>query len=886
MADRYRIERELGAGGMATVYLAEDLRHHRRVAIKVLRPELAAVLGGDRFVQEITTTAALQHPHILPLFDSGTAGGFLYYVMPYVEGETLRAKLDREKQLAVDEAVRIAREVASALDYAHRHGVVHRDIKPENILLHDGQALVADFGIALAVSRSDGGTRMTETGMSLGTPHYMSPEQAMGEREITARSDVYALGCITYEMLTGDPPFTGSTAQAIVARVVTETPRSLTAQRRTVPPQVEAAVLTALEKLPADRFASAAEFAEALEGRGPTRATRAIAAAGAAGAGRWRTIAIGAGAVAVVAVIAAVAAWRRPRPEAAVVRYSLGLTPGQGIIQGVNGVNLALSDDGRRFVYLGPGERSGQLWLRDRSRLDAVALAGTDGAINPVFSPDGRQIAFSTGSANVLKVVPADGGPPTTLIEDGTGGAGGLAWSDDGWIYYDANLAGFGRIRATGGPAEIVVPLDSTHGEVGFAWPQVLPGGRQLLLRARRGVNPDDFDLIVVDLKTRSRHVLTKGLLARYLPPGYLVYVRSDGALLAARFQPGDTAFRGPAAPILDGVMTKSFGSVDLTLSRDGTLLYVPGSTTNVSGELAWVGRDGAVTPLQPSVPIALSVNRGMALSPDGSRLVVDQTSDRSMDLWVKQLPSGPISRLTFDGSVNLRPSWTPDGSSVVFLSNRDSTIGVWVQRADGSAAARRIFAARDLAEAFLSHDGKWLVYRVNAASRDVYAIRPGQDSTPVPLLTTRFNEQSVALSPDGAWLAYSSDESGNFEVYVRPFPHTADGRWQVSTGGGSAIRWSHSGRELFYVNRNSELMVVAVTGKPTFQAGPPHLLFSLGSSLWSSNIVPYYDLSPDDKRFIMVRQGASNQAPGAGQMVAVEHWLREVEAKLKAGQQ
>src|SRR6186997_126099 len=248
---------------MATVYLAEDLKHRRNVAIKVLRPELAAVIGADRFVREIQTIAALQHPHILGLIDSGEVNGTAYYVMPFVEGESLRDRLDREKQLPITDAVRMATEVASALDYAHRHGVIHRDIKPENILLHDGQALVADFGIALAVTQA-GGARMTETGLSLGTPHYMSPEQAMGEREITPRSDVYALGAVLYEMLTGEPPFTGNTAQAVVARVLTENPRPLTTQRHTIPRNVESAVLTALEKLPADRFATAAEFAEAL----------------------------------------------------------------------------------------------------------------------------------------------------------------------------------------------------------------------------------------------------------------------------------------------------------------------------------------------------------------------------------------------------------------------------------------------------------------------------------------------------------------------------------------------------------------------------------------------------------------------------------------------
>ncbi|HKE90865.1 MAG TPA: serine/threonine-protein kinase, partial [Gemmatimonadales bacterium] len=263
LADRYRLERELGQGGMATVHLAHDVRHDRKVAIKVLRPELAAVIGAERFLREIKMLALLQHPHILGLIDSGEVNGTAYYVMPFVEGESLRDRLNREKQLPIADAVRLSQEVASALDYAHRHGVIHRDVKPENVLLHEGQALVADFGIALAVA-SAGGSRMTETGMSLGTPHYMSPEQAMGERDITARSDVYALGVLTYEMLLGEPPFTGPTAQAIVAKVLTEKPGSLVARRSRIPAHVEDAVLTALEKLPADRFATAAEFATTL----------------------------------------------------------------------------------------------------------------------------------------------------------------------------------------------------------------------------------------------------------------------------------------------------------------------------------------------------------------------------------------------------------------------------------------------------------------------------------------------------------------------------------------------------------------------------------------------------------------------------------------------
>ena len=312
LADRYRIERELGAGGMATVYLAEDLKHKRHVAIKVLRAELAAVIGAERFVTEITTTANLQHPHILALHDSGAADGFLYYVMPYVEGESLRDRLSREKQLPIADAVRIAGEVASALDYAHRQGVIHRDIKPENILLHDGRALVADFGIALAATSA--GSRMTETGMSLGTPHYMSPEQAMGERQLDARTDVYAVGCVLYEMLAGDPPFTGSTAQAIVAKVMTERPTALSTVRDTVPEEVEDAVLTSLAKLPADRFATAAEFAAALQGQG-TGPMRRVRSRGPAAA-RPRPLLLG-----LLAATAAFALWGwfRPPPRASVI---------------------------------------------------------------------------------------------------------------------------------------------------------------------------------------------------------------------------------------------------------------------------------------------------------------------------------------------------------------------------------------------------------------------------------------------------------------------------------------------------------------------------------------------------------------------------------------
>ncbi|MBI4421231.1 MAG: protein kinase [Gemmatimonadetes bacterium] len=302
---RYALERQLGAGGMATVFLARDVKHDRPVAVKLLRPEIAAVLGVERFLSEIRVTARLQHPHILPLFDSGEADGLVFYVMPYVAGETLRERLTREKQLPIDEAIEITRAVASALEHAHRQGIVHRDIKPENILLQEGQAVVADFGIALALSAA-GGARLTETGLSLGTPEYMSPEQAMGDRRVDARTDVYSLGCVLYEMLVADPPHTGSTAQAVITKVLAEPPQPIRRFRETVPVHLEAAVMRALAKVPADRFATVAEFAEALTD--PSR----MAAVGAAR--QFRRVALwGAAAVALVVVGGLLSGIRRVR---------------------------------------------------------------------------------------------------------------------------------------------------------------------------------------------------------------------------------------------------------------------------------------------------------------------------------------------------------------------------------------------------------------------------------------------------------------------------------------------------------------------------------------------------------------------------------------------
>ncbi len=547
LADRYRILRELGAGGMATVYLAEDLKHDRQVAIKVLRPELAAVIGAERFLSEIKTTANLQHPHILPLHDSGEADSFLFYVMPFIEGETVRDRLSREKQLPIADAVRIASEVAAALDYAHRRGVIHRDIKPENILLHDGSALVADFGIALAASRA-GESRMTETGMSLGTPHYMSPEQAMGEREITARSDVYALGAVTYEMLLGEPPFSGPTAQAIVSKVLTEKPPAMAARRERIPPHIEDAVLTALEKLPADRFGSAKEFADALAGHGGTTSGRpATIAQRAAARGPGRT---GAPALLAAALLltAAVAAWGWLRPPPAPLFSERGRA--QLTFNG-RSEQPAISPDGQFVAYIDRQCERGEwnpcrftLLVQEEGGARPVAvLSDALWLATPRWSQDGLTLVVEAALDSLrdgVFAVPRRGGVPRQLGPPGifdthasadsvilvpfepiagdsvrgmvialaTGETGatfvlppgpwsGLAWSPDGRLialtrrYFSVTI-----LRRNGAPVDSIIgPFRST-----VRW---TPSGDAVVIFRALPVKEDDLERIPVDREGR-----------------------------------------------------------------------------------------------------------------------------------------------------------------------------------------------------------------------------------------------------------------------------------------------------------------------------------------------------------------------------------------------
>ena len=871
LAHRYRIERELGAGGMATVYLAQDLKHDRKVAVKVLKPELAAVLGAERFVAEIKTTAALQHPHILPLFDSGSADGFLFYVMPYVEGETLRAKLDHETQLGVDEAVRITRDVADALDYAHRHGVIHRDIKPENILLHDGRPMVVDFGIALALSAAASG-RMTESGLSLGTPHYMSPEQATADKEITARSDVYSLASVLYEMLTGNPPHTGASAQQLIMKIVTEPAESVLKVRKSVPPNVAAAVAKGLEKLPADRFASAKSFADALVD--PTFATAVTTNTASGGQRGERGVSVRAfGMTAILAALALAGAlwgWLRPAPPADVLRVDVVLPDSTPLAQdGLEGFRLTLSRDGRKLVYVGRRVAGGrtQLFLRRMDQLAALPLAGTEDAINPAFSPDGERIAFVAGSPRALRVMSLSGGPPITLT-DSLVDAGGVSWSSNGYIYYDAKFTGDGlaRIPDSGGHPEIASMPDTAAGEVWHMAPSALPNGRGVLFTIKRTRGDALFDIGVLDTRTGKHRVLVRASYARYADSGHLLYVTQDGTLMAVRFDADRLTKSGEAVAMTQGVALRELVRfADLDISARGVLLYAAAARPVQARELVWISRDGTARVVD-SAWRRTFVGRP-SLSPDGRAAAVTVMERRTLQVWVKQLDRGPAAKIADDGG---SPSWSPDGRSVIY----DNTGQIWQGPADGSVLPVQRYGVLQFPA--YSPDGHWLI---GVLYNDILGIRTTGDSTPVVLVGGANSKGEASVSPDGHWLAYQSAESGRPQIYVTPFPDTKTAKRQVSLDGGFAARWSRDGRELIFIDGQNDVIAIPVTLAPTFSAGVAHRLFSY--TPFGTEAKPF-DVSADGQRFLTSRNVGRAEAESADRLVVVQNFFEELKAKVK----
>ena len=855
LADRYRIDREVGQGGMATVYLAHDIKHDRDVAIKVLKPELGAVLGVERFLSEIKVTANLQHPNLLPLFDSGEVEGLLFYVMPYVEGETLRARLEREKQLPVEEAVRLSVAIAQALDYAHRRGVIHRDLKPENILLPDGQPLVADFGIALAVSKA-GGQRVTQTGLSLGTPQYMSPEQATGDRAVDARTDIYSLGAMTYEMLTGEPPHGGTTAQAIIARLMTEEVRSLTVLRRSVPPHVDAAVRHALEKLAADRFSTASEYALALQGKGDAAAlTRYLPATAGAQTPRavrnrsWREAA--AWSAAVIAVAALVWAKSNPPaiPETPVVRMTIDPPPGERIMLG--GFSIAISPQGDRLAYVTQGTTGYSTVVRRTSEVVGKVIAAQS-LSNLVFSPDGRWLAYSEG--NEIRRIPADGGASEVLGRMVVRQADGLVWTPADLLLIGAD-EGLFTMPARGGSMRLLT--DSARA-VRSAYPALMPDGKTVLVRSGQS---REGRIIAISLE--SRKVTAISLLAWRvfgLVEGQLVFQTPNGVLSSVPFDLAQLRITGDPVPIESGVD-------GVGLSASGTLAYRSGATA-----LQLVLAGGGAEALVRSEPGAYNTPR---FSPDGRRIAVALFSGDGADIWVLDRAANTFTRMTTAGR-NTAPEWSSDGRRVLYKSILDGKIRILWVLADGSARADTLYVPDVVInEAVLSPDGRWLVVRTapgGATPRDIFAVDLTGDRKRVPMATGPTSEQMPRISPDGKWLAYQSDQSGRNEIYVRPFPGEG-ARVQVSDAGGAEPLWDRTGRTLYY-RALSGITAVAVTTGAEFSIGARRLV--LASTDPPDSTHPSYDVAPDGAHFLVLRP-----AGGEAKVIVIHNWVREFREKI-----
>jgi serine/threonine-protein kinase len=857
LTGRYRIDSEIGSGGMATVYLAQDLRHDRKVAVKVLKPELAAVVGTERFLAEIRTTANLSHPNILPLFDSGEANGFLFYVMPYVEGESLRARLDRDGQLPVEEALRIAGRVADALDSAHRHHVIHRDVKPGNILFQEGEPVVSDFGIALAVS-SAGEGRLTETGLSLGTPYYMSPEQAAGEATPSAASDIYSLACVLYEMLTGEPPHTGASAQAILGKIFLGEVTPPTKLRRTIPVNVEAAILKALERVPADRFESGGQFTAALQDKG-FRHGAGIGAA--AAAGPWKAVAAALAGLTIMSAAFALKLALTPeasspaflQQEIRLPEYASGVSRWDG--------RFALAPDGSSYVYADTaGLESGwRLWLKERDEIEARPLLGTEGAGQVTYSPDGEWIAFAAGAVPAAKEIlkrslRREGNIPLLTGVDPNDG-GSLSWLDDGTV-----LCGQGRNTLVRVPDDGGGRVDTV-----FVFPEEeqlmrvrgLPGGRGALALSYQGLAGTGWILRAMDLQGGTSRVLLEGMGVKdawYVEPGYLVWVQQDGSVFAAPFDAGELNTSGDVQPLLGGVQGDNFFP-GMVLGKDGTVVYKSGTSDPTEFSTVWVDRENRVEP----IPTGLKGILWMPdLSPDGTRLAVQVTSEEGTEVWTAR--TDRESPRPISSGPGLRPSWTPDGEWVIYTSRQGEEIGLWKRRADGSGDPEPLpHPELDLNDVSMSPDSAWMIAGTRSAGgeRDIVGWRVGVDPVPVLLVPDAGMEMAPALSHDGRFLAYVSDETGARQVYVRPFPNTEDWVHTASVGGGMAPVWSRDGRELFYVGADALVAVEVREENGIFDTGEERFVFT---GPFAADIHPEYDVSPDGQRFVAIQTSDVNQ--------------------------
>lgn len=887
----YDVAGEIGAGGMGIVYRATDTKLKRDVAIKVLPESLAKDQERlTRFQREAELLASLNHPNIAQVHGLEDADGTMALVMELVEGPTLEDRI-QQGALPPDEALAIAMQIAEALEGAHGQGIVHRDLKPANIKLRpDGVVKVLDFGVAKALApdvlTSEPQTPIlttpaTQVGVVLGTAAYMSPEQARG-KQVDQRADIWAFGCVLFEMLTGQPSFGGEDVTVTLARVV-EREADYGSLPAEVSPAVRHAIKLCLKKELRQRVADIRDVRLALEGAFEAVSQKSTEAAGGVQPA-WRkplpAALAGIAGGAFLAGLSAWSLWSQPDPAARVTRFPLILQGDQQFTEEENGV-VDVSRDGSQIVYAA----NNQLWLRDLDEMLARPIQGIDAEERPtypVFSPDGQSLLYFSDRDVQLKRISVVGGTPITLTDPIGDDPQGLSWSDDGAIFYvgeDGNITG---VSSNGGIPDVVVQAsegEDLHGA------QMLPGGEWLLFTVTTSSGStrwEEGQIVIQSLISGERRLLWRGGSdARYVPTGHLVYALED-ELFILPFDLADLAVRGGPTPVVAGIQRGQVPAVDSAtanygFSDNGTLVYVPGAAASGFRTLAWVDRNGLVEPIAAE-PLNYIYPR---ISPDGRRVALDVRGNQD-DIFVWDFIDETLTRLTFDGTPERYPVWSPDGERIAYQRSNDI---LW--KASNNTGAPSPLAEDTTDEAnpgpsldFFSLDGSELVYTDHSAPTGANLLRiPVDGSTDAEQLrSNEFDELNAALSPDGRWMAYQSDESGRYEIYVRPYPNVEEGYWQISNAGGMHPVWSRSANELFYIDPspNPAMMTTEFSAEPSFSVGARRQLFDYSQFL---SVAPgrQYDVSPEGGRFLVLGLLDTNRESSAPQINVVLNWFEEI---------
>jgi serine/threonine protein kinase/Tol biopolymer transport system component len=882
----YEIVSLVGAGGMGEVYRARDTRLDRDVAVKVLPENVSHDPDRlARFARETKAVAALSHPNILAIHDVGEHQGLTYAVTELLNGETLRDRLI-SGPVPVRKAVDIAAQIARGLAAAHDQGIVHRDVKPANVfLLTDGHVKILDFGLArqtLAVVGS-GATETaalaTDPGTVLGTVGYMAPEQVRGQ-PVDARADLFALGAVLHEMLTGQPAFQGTTAADTMTAILREEPPALSDLRGEAVAGLDRVVRHCLEKTPAERYQNARDVAFALEALSDSSV--GSRASPVAAVPPWRRILWLMAAISLTGVVVASLQLgaRRRMPVMSPTRLTMELTDSDPLSVAGLVPSVTISPDGTLVAYgTFTNGRFGLLHLRSLGAFGSRALEGTDGASMPFFSADGQWIGFVVGSK--LKKTAVAGGV-TLPICDVPERISRPEWAADGSIYFSGR-SGIFRVAASGAAPQLVVSANQSSPPRADGPPVLLPDGHTLLFAERTEDAPwNDARIVALDLRTGRQHtVIDGGYGPEYLPTGHLVFAR-NGSLLAVQFDPTRALPKGTPRPVLQGVVTSgglSFGggAGQYAIATNGTIVYVPQISSSPVSELVWVDRTGRTN-------VAMSTARRFQhprLSPDGQRVAVD-IPEKSGGIWIGDLTRDTFRPLTFDPRESESPIWDPDGSRVAFAATRDAGRLTMLKAADGSGDEIPIFNhGRETHQHLGSWSGDVIALTKTAGGSedmDIDVLTLGEKPGLTALMHTPFTERAPMFSPDRQWLAYESDETGHSEIYVRAFPGPG-GKHQVSTDGGAEPAWSRNERELFY-RAGNRMMTTPISVTPTFTSGTPRVLFEgrFGRLPWGERD---YDVSPDGLRFLMIRPVSENVP---AELHVVLHWFEELKTVVPGG--